>query len=56
MACFALGTFPAMLLVGQSAQQLSRFLNHNLVRLGLGSVFIWYGVYLLIIATDRLVH
>lgn len=56
MLCFALGTVPAMLLVGQSAAQLSRFLNHNLVRLGFGSIFIWYGIYLLIIATDKLVH
>ncbi|WP_152085750.1 sulfite exporter TauE/SafE family protein [Pseudoalteromonas sp. A25] len=56
MLCFALGTLPAMIVVGQSAQQLNRFLNNNLVRLAFGSIFIWYGIYLLIIATDRLVH
>lgn len=56
MMAFALGTLPAMLTIGQSAQHLSRFLNHNLVRLALGSIFVWYGFYLLIIATDKLVH
>ncbi|MBD1584357.1 sulfite exporter TauE/SafE family protein [Pseudoalteromonas sp. S16_S37] len=56
MLFFALGTLPAMVVVGQSAQHLNRFLNHNLVRLAFGSIFIWYGIYLLIIATDRLVH
>ncbi|MBQ4852386.1 sulfite exporter TauE/SafE family protein [Pseudoalteromonas sp. MMG012] len=56
MLSFALGTLPSMLIVGQSAQQLSRFLNHTLIRWALGSIFIWYGIYLLIIASDRLVH
>ena len=56
MLAFALGTLPAMLTIGQSAQYLSRFLNHNLVRLTLGSIFVWYGIYLLIMATDKLVH
>ncbi|WP_105168087.1 sulfite exporter TauE/SafE family protein [Pseudoalteromonas sp. T1lg23B] len=56
MLSFALGTLPAMLAVGHSAQKLSRFLNHTLIRVALGSIFIWYGIYLLIIATDRLVH
>lgn len=56
MLAFALGTLPAMLTIGQSAQYLNRFLNHNLVRLTLGSIFVWYGIYLLIMATDKLVH
>ncbi|MCO7187287.1 MULTISPECIES: sulfite exporter TauE/SafE family protein [unclassified Pseudoalteromonas] len=56
MAAFALGTFPAMLAVGQTAQLLNTFLNHKATRIALGNIFIWYGFYLLIIATDKLVH
>ena len=56
MLSFALGTLPAMLLVGQTAQTLSHFLNRPYIRWAMGSIFIWYGIYLLIIATDRLVH
>ncbi|MBE0419626.1 sulfite exporter TauE/SafE family protein [Pseudoalteromonas nigrifaciens] len=56
MLCFALGTFPAMITIGVSAKKLSTLFNHHWTRIILGSVIIWYGIYLLIIATDKLVH
>jgi sulfite exporter TauE/SafE len=56
MLSFALGTLPSMLVVGQSAQQLRQFLNYTFIRWALGSIFIWYGVYLLIIASNKLLH
>ena len=56
MLCFALGTFPAMITVGITAQKLNSIINHSWTRIVLGSVIIWYGIYLLIIATDKLVH
>ncbi|WP_418608701.1 sulfite exporter TauE/SafE family protein [Pseudoalteromonas sp. US3C1013] len=56
MLAFALGTFPAMITLGMAAQKLNRLFNHPWTRITLGSVIIWYGIYLLIIATDKLVH
>ncbi len=56
MLFFALGTFPAMLSIGMGAQVLHKFLNHPWARVAMGSILIWYGLYLLIIATDKLVH
>ncbi len=56
MLCFALGTFPAMITLGVAAQKLNTIINHPWTRIVLGSVIIWYGIYLLIIATDKLVH
>ncbi|WP_024610099.1 MULTISPECIES: sulfite exporter TauE/SafE family protein [unclassified Pseudoalteromonas] len=56
MLCFALGTFPAMITLGVTAQKLNSIINHPWTRIVLGSVIIWYGIYLLIIATDKLVH
>jgi uncharacterized protein len=56
MLCFALGTFPAMITVGITAQKLSRLFNHSWTRIVLGSIIIWYGIYLLIIATDKLLY
>lgn len=56
MLFFALGTFPAMLSIGMGAQALHKLLNHPWARITMGSLLIWYGVYLLIIATDKLVH
>ncbi|MDX1729260.1 MAG: sulfite exporter TauE/SafE family protein, partial [Pseudoalteromonas tetraodonis] len=53
---FALGTFPAMITLGVAAQKLNTLYNHPWTRIILGSVIIWYGIYLLIIATDKLVH
>ncbi|AQQ01675.1 sulfite exporter TauE/SafE family protein [Pseudoalteromonas sp. SG45-5] len=55
MLCFALGTFPAMITLGVTAQKLNTLINHPWTRIVLGSVIIWYGIYLLIIATDKLV-
>ena len=56
MLCFALGTFPAMITLGLAAQKLNSVINHPWTRIVLGSIIIWYGMYLLIIATDKLVH
>lgn len=56
MFFFALGTFPAMITIGIGAQKLHKFINHSWTRLFLGSLLIWYGIYLIIIATDKLVH
>ncbi len=56
MLAFALGTFPAMITLGVAAQKLNTLFNHPWTRIILGSVIIWYGIYLLIIATDKLVH
>ncbi len=56
MLFFALGTFPAMLSVGLLSQKMRFFLNHVYTRVILGSVIIWYGIYLLIIAIDKLTH
>lgn len=56
MLFFALGTFPAMISVGVSAQKLHKLINHSWTRLFLGSLLIWYGIYLIIIATDKLLH
>ncbi|WP_213607933.1 sulfite exporter TauE/SafE family protein [Pseudoalteromonas sp.] len=56
MLAFALGTFPAMISLGIVAQKLNTLFNHPWTRIILGSMLIWYGIYLLIIATDKLVH
>jgi len=56
MLCFALGTFPAMITLGVTAQKLNSIINHPWTRIVLGSVIIWYGIYLLIIATDKLIQ
>ncbi|KID57251.1 cytochrome biogenesis protein [Pseudoalteromonas luteoviolacea] len=55
MVAFALGTFPALLVAGQSAQILNKFLNHAVTRITLGNLFVWYGFYLIIIASNKLV-
>ncbi|GKW51106.1 hypothetical protein NCCP2140_01590 [Pseudoalteromonas sp. NCCP-2140] len=56
MLFFALGTFPAMISVGLVSQKINTIFNHVWTRVILGSVIIWYGIYLLIIATDKLIH
>ncbi|TGE76640.1 cytochrome biogenesis protein [Pseudoalteromonas sp. KS88] len=56
MLFFAFGTFPAMLSMGMGAQFIHKILNHPWARIAMGSILIWYGIYLLIIATDKLVH
>ncbi|CCQ12136.1 Heavy-metal-associated domain (N-terminus) and membrane-bounded cytochrome biogenesis cycZ-like domain,possible membrane copper tolerance protein [Pseudoalteromonas luteoviolacea B = ATCC 29581] len=55
MTCFALGTFPALLLTSQLSQMVGQFINHFIVRLVLGNLFVWYGIYLVIIATNKIV-
>ncbi|MEJ6474567.1 sulfite exporter TauE/SafE family protein [Pseudoalteromonas piscicida] len=56
MLAFGAGTMPALIAVGQSAQLLQKFINHLVTRIVMGNLLIWYGVYLIIIATDKLVH
>ncbi|MBQ4832224.1 sulfite exporter TauE/SafE family protein [Pseudoalteromonas sp. MMG010] len=56
MLFFALGTFPAMITVAIMAQRLNKLINHFCTRIVFGSILIWYGVYLLIIATDKLLQ
>lgn len=56
MLAFGLGTLPALIAIGQSAQLLQQAVNHQVTRIIMGNIFIWYGVYLIIIATDKLVH
>lgn len=54
MLCFALGTLPAMLALGLGAQFIKRGLNHPWVRLALGNLLLWYGLYSLIVASQPL--
>ncbi|WP_440055809.1 sulfite exporter TauE/SafE family protein [Pseudoalteromonas sp. T1lg65] len=56
MLAFGLGTFPALFVAGQSALKLQKLVNHLVTRITMGNLFIWYGIYLIIIATDKLVH
>ncbi|MGA4606871.1 MULTISPECIES: sulfite exporter TauE/SafE family protein [Pseudoalteromonas] len=56
MLAFGIGTMPALIVIGQSAQLLQKFINHLVTRIIMGNLLIWYGVYLIIIATDKLVH
>ncbi len=56
MLAFGVGTMPALIVIGQSAQLLQKFINHLVTRIIMGNLLIWYGVYLIIIATDKLVH
>ncbi|MCF2858183.1 sulfite exporter TauE/SafE family protein [Pseudoalteromonas sp. SMS1] len=55
MVAFALGTFPALIVAGQSAQVLNQFLNHPVTRVILGNLFVWYGFYLIIVTSHKLV-
>ena len=50
MAFFALGTLPAMLGLAFAAEKFQQLLNHTVIRLIFGNIFIFYGLYLLIIA------
>ncbi|GEK08629.1 sulfite exporter TauE/SafE family protein [Pseudoalteromonas sp. J010] len=56
MLAFGAGTLPALIAMGQSALLLQKFINHLVTRIIMGNLLIWYGVYLIIIATDKLVH
>ncbi|WP_404339812.1 sulfite exporter TauE/SafE family protein [Pseudoalteromonas mariniglutinosa] len=56
MFFFALGTFPAMISVALISQRVHALFNHTWTRIILGSIIVWYGVYLLIIAIDKLVR
>lgn len=49
MLLFALGTLPAMIGLAFAADKFKQILNHNLVRMMFGNIFIFYGLYLLII-------
>ncbi|MFY8349553.1 sulfite exporter TauE/SafE family protein [Pseudoalteromonas sp. SSM20] len=50
MLLFALGTLPAMVGLAFAADKFKQILNHNFVRMMFGNIFIFYGLYLLIIA------
>lgn len=50
MFSFALGTLPAMLTLGFVSHKIKDYLNHIVVRLTLGNIFLFYGLYLLLIA------
>lgn len=54
MVAFALGTLPAMLTLGIGAQGIGRILNQQWVRLCLGNLLIWYGLYSVIVALSPL--
>ena len=49
MAFFALGTLPAMLGLAIAAEKFQRLLNHTIIRYIFGNIFIFYGLYVLII-------
>lgn len=48
MMIFAAGTLPAMLGLALAAESLKRVLNHTVMRLMFGNLFIFYGTYILI--------
>lgn len=50
MLLFAIGTLPAMVGLAFAADKFKQILNHNAVRMVFGNIFIFYGLYLLIIA------
>ncbi|WP_105213552.1 sulfite exporter TauE/SafE family protein [Pseudoalteromonas sp. T1lg22] len=55
MALFALGTLPALLALGLGANAIKGILNQTWVRLVLGNLLLWYGLYSLVIASASLV-
>ncbi|MEO2265770.1 sulfite exporter TauE/SafE family protein [Pseudoalteromonas pernae] len=54
MALFALGTMPALLALGLGVNAVKRTMNYPWVRLVLGNLLLWYGLYSLVIATVSL--
>ena len=54
MALFALGTMPALLALGLGVNTIKQVLNYTWVRLVLGNLLLWYGLYSLVIATMAL--
>ncbi|MDP4983354.1 sulfite exporter TauE/SafE family protein [Pseudoalteromonas tunicata] len=56
MACFALGTAPAMLALGLTTQSITKWLNNQVVRLIMGNFLVFYGLYLLTIAVRNSLH
>jgi sulfite exporter TauE/SafE len=51
MACFAIGTFPAMISLGFSTQKLQTLIQQQKFRNFFGIILIIYGLYLLTIAS-----
>ena len=56
MASFALGTLPAMIGFGFAAQSIKKWLNNTIIRMLLGNILVFYGLYLLTIATKNALH
>ena len=56
MCVFALGTSPAMLSLGWTAQTASKWLNKPIFRLIMGNFLVFYGFYLFTIAVLKAVH
>lgn len=56
MASFAMGTLPAMIGLGFAAQTLKSWLNNSIIRIILGNILVFYGLYLLTIATKNALH
>jgi len=56
MASFALGTLPAMVGLGFAAQTIKTWLNNSIIRIILGNILVFYGLYLLAIATKNALH
>jgi len=56
MASFALGTLPAMIGLSFAAQTLKKWLNNSIIRIVLGNIIVFYGLYLLTIATKNALH
>ncbi|MFY8275116.1 sulfite exporter TauE/SafE family protein [Pseudoalteromonas sp. SSDWG2] len=54
MALFALGTLPALLALGLGVHAVKRVLNTPWVRLVLGNLLLWYGLYSLFVASFAL--
>lgn len=50
MLLFAIGTLPAMVGLAFAAEKFKQILNHTMMRMVFGNIFIFYGLYLLIIA------
>ncbi len=50
MLAFALGTAPAMVSLGVAHQTINKILNNLVIRLILGNILLFYGLYLLLIA------
>ena len=56
MASFALGTLPAMIGLSFAAQTINNWLNNSIIRIVLGNILVFYGLYLLAIAAQNALY